>query len=220
MSVLNITSSDILKIQNAVKMHDTIEFTCNSLTNEQKEQFVTILKTFLDACEQSHLFNCLSYCLLELLDNANKANIKRLFFQEKNLNINNEKDYEKGMKLFKESISGDKQQYFDNLKNSYLKISLQLSLNDIIMLKVKNNTQITTSEYNRINDKINKSLNYESISDAINDIDQTEGSGLGIISIILMLKKLGLQGKNIQFSNDENCTIATIEIPVDSFEEI
>lgn len=220
MDSLNISSSDINKIQDAVKTHNTIEFTCYSLTNDQKERFTGILKTFLDACEQSHLYNCLSYCLLELLDNANKANIKRLFFQERKLDINNEKDYAEGMKLFKQTISEDKQAYFDNLKNSYLQIILQLSIDDIIRLKVKNNTQITPAEYKRINEKINKSINYQSISDAINDIDQTEGSGLGIISIILMLKKLGLQGKNIKFSNEENCTIVTIEIPIDSFEEI
>jgi hypothetical protein len=52
------------------------------------------------------------------------------------------------------------------------------------------------------------------------DIDQTEGSGLGIITVLVMLKKLGLNSDHLHFDTSETETVATIEIPKDSMEEI
>ncbi len=217
MGSLEVSSDEVTKIKNAVRSHDSIEFSCYSLTNDQKDRFIEILKIFLDSCEQSHLFNCLSYCLLELLDNANRANAKRVYFQENNLDINNQDDYQKGMKAFKEVLSDNTKHFMNSFANDYLKIDLQLSINNIITLKVTNNTKITEFEYQRINEKIAKTKNVDFIGDAYGDVDQTEGSGLGIISIIFMLKRLGLEPENLTFLKEEESTVAIIEIPIDSF---
>lgn len=53
----------------------------------------TILGAFLDAAGMRPLKNKLSYCIHELAGDAKKANTKRLFFREKNLEIGSEKDY-------------------------------------------------------------------------------------------------------------------------------
>ena len=82
---------------------------------------------------------------------------------------------------------------------------------------VTNNTKLTEFEQERINDKINKTRNSEFIGDAFTDVDQTEGSGLGIISIIFMLRRLGLETESLSFTTDASSTIAIIEIPADSF---
>ena len=94
-----------------------------------------------------------------------------------------------------------------------LQVHLQLTANDVITLSVSNNTKITEAEKKRIEDKISKTQNYENVADAFADIDQTEGSGLGIITIVIMLRKLGLDTTCLQFSTTEDETVATIEIP-------
>lgn len=222
MKVENITVSteDVQQIQEAVKNRNPVEFSCYTLTNEQKSRFLDLLKIFLDECDQAHLFNCLSYCLLELLDNASKANAKRIYFEEEHLDINNSEDYQNGMRNFKNEITENPKHYFEELETGFLKVDLLLSLDNTICLQVSNNTEITEVEYNRIQEKIEKTKHYTSLEDAFGDIDQTEGSGLGIISIILMLKKLGLNTDNLRFKMADKRTIATIEIPVDSFEEL
>lgn len=212
-----VSEQDIINIKEAVKNHKPIDFSCYTLTPEQKSRFLEILKLFLQECAQEHLFNCLSYCLLELLDNASKANAKRIYFQEKNLNINDDVDYQNGMKTFKSNISENSKHYIEELRSGFLEVHLLLSLDNVISLRVSNNTKITQAEYNRIQEKIAKTKKYTSLEDAFCDIDQTEGSGLGIISIVLMLKKLGLDTENLKFSVTDNETVATIEIPVDSF---
>ena len=153
---MQIGKEDISQIQNAVKTHKPVEFSCYTLTSAQKKRFTEILAVFLDACNQSHLYNCLSYCLLELLDNASKANAKRIYFQENKLDINNEADYKKGMEKFKTNLSDNSRHYIEELENGILKVDLQLSIDNVICLQVSNNTEITEIEYKRINEKIAK----------------------------------------------------------------
>jgi len=209
----NLSEEEILKIQEAVKKRLPVDFFCYTLTLEQKQRFQNILNVFLEACNEAYLFNCLSYCLFELLDNASKANAKRIFFQEQNLNINDAKDYRNGMREFRSNLSDNTEHYKNELATGKLQVHLQLSADDVISLSVTNNTKITNEEYKRIQDKIEKTKNYNDVSEAFTDIDQTEGSGLGLITIVIMLKKLGLDTNCLKFSTSEDETIASIIIP-------
>lgn len=217
---IDISQQEIENIKVAVQTRQPVDFFCYSLTPDQKIRFQKILSVFLEECNQSHLYNYLSYCLFELLDNASKANAKRIFFKEKNLNIENDSDYKEGMNGFKADLSEHAEHYLEELKLGQLKVHLLLSANDVITITVANNTKITDSEFLRIKEKIDKTKNYANLQDAVSDIDQTEGSGLGIITVIIMLKKLGLTPNNLTFNITENETVATIEIPKDAMEEV
>ena len=215
----NITQEEVLSIKEAVRNRQPIDFFCYTLTLEQKQRFQNILKLFLDECNEAFLFNCLSYCLFELLDNASKANAKRIFFQEQKLNINNETDYKSGMENFRKNLADNTEHYKEELSAGKLQVHLQLSADDVICVSVTNNTKITAAESKRIQDKIEKTKIYNEVSDAFADIDQTEGSGLGIITIVIMLKKLGLDTNCLKFSTSEDETIASIIIPKGSLIE-
>ncbi|MCR4901203.1 MAG: hypothetical protein K5907_10360 [Treponema sp.] len=209
----SLSKEEISKIRDAVKNRQPVDFYCYTLSLEQKQRFQEILNVFLDACNEADLFNCLSYCLFELLDNASKANAKRIFFQEQHLNINDSKDYSNGMKNFRDNLSDNTEHYKNELASGKLQVHLQLSADDVICVSVSNNTKITTEEYNRIQTKIQKTRAYKDVSDAFTDIDQTEGSGLGLITIVIMLKKLGLDTNCLNFSTSDDETIASIIIP-------
>ncbi len=215
-----ISEADIENIKLAVKSRQPVDFFCYTLTPEQKDRFLNILSIFLEECDQSYLFNYLSYCLFELLDNANKANAKRIFFKEHHLNINDEKDYKNGMKDFKETLNENTLHYQDEMEAGQLQVHLLLNADDVITITVSNNTKITDAEYLRIKEKIDKTKIYNTMADAIDDIDQTEGSGLGIITVLIMLKKLGLAADHLKFKTTDKETIATIEIPKDTLEEL
>ena len=215
-----LSENEISYIKKAVKDRQPIDFFCYTRTPDQKIRFQKILAIFLEECNQMYLYNYLTYCLFELLDNGSKANAKRIFFQEHHLDINNEDDYKNGMKTFKETLLENTLHYQEKLKAGELRVHLLLTANDVISVTVSNNTKITDSEYARIQDKINKTKVYNSIAEAVSDIDQTEGSGLGIITVLVMLKKLGLDANNLKFDTTENETVATIEIPKDTIEEI
>ena len=122
------------------------------------------------------------------------------------------------MKAFKEKLSDNN--YINTLETGILQVHLQLSANDVISLTVSNNTKITNSEYERIKEKLEKTKGYKDMADAFEDIDQTEGSGFGLISVVIMLKKLGLDTGNLKFQTTEEETVATIEVPKDSLVEL
>lgn len=61
----------------------------------------TILGAFLEAAAMRQLKSKLSYCIHELAGNAKKANTKRLYFKEKNLDIDDPADYTAGIGTFK-----------------------------------------------------------------------------------------------------------------------
>ena len=215
-----ISEADIQSIKVAVQSRKPVDFFCYTLTPDQKTRFHDILNIFLEECDQTYLFNYLSYCLFELLDNASKANAKRIYFKEHNLNIDDENDYKNGMKKFKETLDENTLHYENELEAGQLKVHLLLSADDVISITVTNNTKITDLELNRIKEKIEKTKVYNSMADALNDIDQTEGSGLGIITVLIMLKKLGLASDHLKFKTTDSETIATIEIPKDTLEEV
>ncbi len=210
---VELSLEEIQSIKDAVKERRPVNFYCYTLTLEQKQRFQSILNIFLEECNESYLFNCLSYCLFELLDNASKANAKRIYFKEQKLNINDAGDYANGMRNFKSNLSDNTQHYKDELEAGMLQVHLQLSANDVITLSVSNNTKITDAEKKRIEEKISKTQNYENVADAFADIDQTEGSGLGIITIVIMLRKLGLSMDCLKFRTTDEETIAEIVIP-------
>lgn len=215
-----ISEADIENIKTAVQSRQPVDFFCYTLTPEQKARFQDILSIFLEECDQQYLFNYLSYCLFELLDNASKANAKRVYFKEHHLDINNEHDYKDGMKKFKETLDENNLHYQEELKAGELRVHLLLSADDIISITVINNTKITDLEYHRIKEKIEKTKIYNTMAEALEDIDQTEGSGLGIITVLIMLKKLGLASDHLKFKTTDTETIATIEIPKDTLEEL
>ena len=217
---VDLSGEEIAYIKQCVRERKPIDFFCYTLTPDQKTRFQKILSIFLQECNQMHLYNYLSYCLFELLDNASKANAKRIFFKENNLDINDENDYKNGMKSFRETLIENTSHYEEKLEEGELRVHLLLTANDIISVTVTNNTKITDSEYARIQDKIERTKIYQTMADAMADIDQTEGSGLGIITVLVMLKKLGLDAQHLHFDTSDTETVATIEIPKDSMEEI
>jgi len=221
--VIEITDSgsiDIEQLKNAVANHEPVTFSSRTFSHITKDLFQRGLSVFLKESDQEYLYNCLSYCVLELLDNASKANAKRIYFQEKNLNINDAKDYAEGMQSFRNDITEESKYYLDKTETAEFHIDLRLNADGVLKISVSNNTGLTDFEYERIQKKVEQCKKYETMADALMDIDQTEGSGLGIISIILMLRKFGLTEEQLTFERKENETEVTITIPIDSLEEI
>ena len=77
------------------------------------------------------------------------------------------------MKSFRETLIENTHHYEEKLEEGELRVHLLLTANDIISVTVTNNTKITDSEYARIQDKIERTKIYQTMADAMADIDQT-----------------------------------------------
>ena len=209
-------SVDLDKIRMAIRSGIPLSITTYTLPHEMEIYMSDVLTAFLTELNQQQMIQYLNYCLNELITNAKKANTKRVYFKEKDLDITNEREYNIGMKTFKEDMLNNINYYMQLQKNAglYVKFMLQMR-NNKIKIEVRNNSALTVFEYKRIHDKLARAQQYTSIEEALTQIlDDTEGAGLGLVIMILMLEKIGLTEENFQTLCENGETITRIILPL------
>ena len=175
-----------------------------------------ILGVYLKELGQDKLKEPLAYCLRELAVNAKKANTKRIYFKEKNLNLLDDNDYKAGMAKFKAETLDNIDHWLKLQKEAglYIKVIFHTK-SQILNLYVCNNAEITKKEQIRVYDRIARSRAFSSLEEALSTVlDDSEGAGLGIVILVLMLKKLGLDEEAFDIDVENGETIARISIPM------
>jgi len=215
-SVANI-SIDKTKIERAVQMNIPLSINTYTLPKETEVYITEVTKVFLETVHQSEIEDYIIYCLNELTTNAKKANTKRVYFKEKGFDIFDQKSYDEGMRNFKQESLGNIDYYLQLQKKEglYIKVIMQAK-QDCITFEVRNNVQMVATEFKRIFDRMVVARDYENIDQAfMQAIDDTEGAGLGLIIMLLMLKKIGLKEDAFELITEKDITINRITIPKD-----
>jgi putative nucleotidyltransferase with HDIG domain len=208
---------DEAKIKKAVQSGIPLTITTFTLPHEIEAYIEQVISIFLKMVDREGLKDYIVYCVQELATNAKKANTKRVYFTERGLDLSNPKDYEEGMVNFKENTLNNIAHYLQIQKEKglFIKLILQIKKN-IILVEVRNNVGIAKTELIRIHDKLARSRQYGSLEDAFSQVlDDSEGAGLGLVILVLMLKKMGLDEDCFDVTGTEKETIARISIPLD-----
>ena len=208
---------DETKIKKAVQSGIPLTITTFTLPHEIELYIENVIAVFLKQVDQEKLKDYIVYCVQELAVNAKKANTKRVYFSEQGLNLANPNDYKTGMATFKESTLNNIGHYLQLQKEKglYIKLVLQIKRN-IIFIEVRNNVAVTRTELIRIHDKLARSRQYNNLEEALAQVlDDAEGAGLGIVILVLMLKKMGLDEDCFDILSSEKETVARILIPLD-----
>lgn len=189
----------------------------SSKVNEKVEKYILhILKLILTRYEKERLLDMVYTITKELAINGVKANQKRLFFDEHGLDINDDSDYQKGILAFKQAFSDEMNEIYgikSRQKGIYVKIFLTHS-DDGLCVEIENNTPIAPAEERRLREKMKKSMAYNDIAEFYMDnMDNTEGAGLGIALIMIMMKGEGLDAALFRIATLPERTIARVEIP-------
>jgi putative nucleotidyltransferase with HDIG domain len=192
-----------------------INLECFLLNFEEEHFILDTLKICLSKLEKDNLYEYLSYCFREILNNVKKANTKRVYFEELGLDINNNTHYKEGMKSFK-SVTFDQIDKYVKLqvdKGYYIRTSFRVE-NDNFIMEARGKIKICEEEMAIISNKKNRAKEFKSVDDALSVIlNNEEGAGLGIIISILMLKKIGLTSDNYRVVSAGNETISGIDVP-------
>jgi putative nucleotidyltransferase with HDIG domain len=208
---------DESKIKKAVQSGIPLTITTFTLPHEIEMYIEQVITVFLKLVDHDKLKDYLVYCVMELAVNAKKANTKRVYFMERGLDLANKEDYKQGMLTFKEDTLSNIAHflYLQKEKGLYIKLILQVKRN-IIFVEVRNNVAVTKTELIRIHDKLARSRQYDNLEDALSQVlDNSEGAGLGLVILVLMLKKMGLDEDCFDILRTEKETIARIIIPLD-----
>jgi putative nucleotidyltransferase with HDIG domain len=208
---------DEAKIKKAVQSGIPLTITTFTLPHEIEIYIEQVVEAFLKQVDQQKLKDYVVYCVQELAVNAKKANTKRVYFAERGLDLNNPDDYKEGMSAFKENTFNNIAHYLQLQKEKglYIKLVLQIK-NNIINIEIRNNVSVTKTELIRIHDKMARSRQYSNLEDALAQVlDDSEGAGLGLVILVLMLKKMGLDEDCFDIVATGTETIAKIIIPLD-----
>jgi len=152
----------------------------------------------------------------ELINNAIKANLKRLYFKHKDLNIDVTDDYRTGMETFKEeTYQSNMEEFLQMLEQSNLVVRVSFKISEEhIHINVINNIPILDAELSKINARIVKAYKYKDIAEAFEDVlDDSEGAGLGLIMAMMLFKNSGLSQDAFKVYRKGELTITTLSIP-------
>jgi hypothetical protein len=203
------------KVAKAIHIGAPLVMTTYTLPRKVEKYIEKVVSLFLEYIRQSSLADNIIYCVQELVVNAKKANTKRVYFLEKGLDLSSPRDYSAGMETFREETLNNIQHYLElqREKGLYIKLILQLKDN-IITIEVRNNSLITQEELERIRKRLTKASAYSDLEEAMGNIlDDSEGAGLGLVILVLMMKKIGLSEKSFTILRTDSETVARIIIP-------
>ncbi len=202
-------------IRAAIARSATLVLKTHAYRPRERAYLDEVLGLSLEAIGRGDLRTQLSYCLHELASNAKKANTKRAFFIEQGLDLNDPVDYARGMERFKDETVPNIEHYLIQQRQLglYIRFRFRRSASGLTV-SVINNTAPTVWEWQRIQEKFSVASGIDAIPDAVPRIqDETEGAGLGIVMMIMILRNLGLPANTLMVGVTKNHTVASLHIP-------
>ncbi|MFW5712952.1 MAG: hypothetical protein ACOC2R_01245 [Spirochaetota bacterium] len=208
---------DKSSIEYAIQRNKVLTVTSYSYLGEEREYIDSVLDRYLSEVGMNALMNNISYCIHEVAGNAHKANLKRLYFDLKNLDIDKPQDYKAGMQTFKKEALQHPEKYARQHKQNgyYIKFHFQIE-EPYFKVVIRNNVCLTEQEQERINKKIEIARNAQNLADvyAVSE-DYTEGAGLGIVMLHVILRNLGFDGTPFRIYTKGNETIAFLSLKIE-----
>lgn len=159
----------------------------------------------------------LTTACLELVENAVKANLKRAFFLKQGYSFDSVESYKKGIAEFVKSYPDFRQgQYDAALKELDLVVSVQVDHDaDRLLVLVENNSVLLSQEEIRVRKQLAAAMLSDKLSEFYTHYgDETEGSGLGLAMIVVLIRNLGFNAENFRVFRQDNRTIARMEFPL------
>lgn len=209
-----LSSADLKKIDDIIKLGVPLTITTYSYSHDVQAKMDEFVTYFLQQIHQPHLKEYAVYCLNELAVNAKKANTKRVYFNELGLDIFNSAQYKIGIEKFKTETLENIDYYIDLQKKAGLYIKIGIKVNEQnFEIEVRNNSVMTWEEQSRANEKIAMAAKIDNIAEAMEFMDETEGAGLGLVIMMIMLKQIGATTKAYSISVIKDETVAKIRLP-------
>ncbi|TGK55463.1 hypothetical protein EHQ16_08880 [Leptospira kanakyensis] len=205
------------QIKNLVETGAPIEWNAYGASKVLDENLVKVLDSLTEKYGIPDLSAILFTIVKDLILNGFKANFKRLFFQENQLDIHSPADYELGVRMYKSLILSGRGNTFEPLaRERNLYVHLKIEHNDHqIKFDVRNNNTLVRGEMQKIRNSLLHAQNYNDIMEYyIERGDNSEGEGIGIALCVILLKGEGLPTDQFRIYHEDGETIAQLNIPL------
>lgn len=199
-----------------IKSSDRLTIRSSRMSSQFETFVLKMITQLLNHLNHPQFIEMLYTITKELAINGVKANQKRVFFEDEGLNILNPEHYGTGMENYKKKFS---EKMADEYGKRCLARGVFVSITfyycpDGLTVEVKNNTPVIKDEESRMREKMKKAMGYNDIAEFYMDnMDNTEGAGLGIALIMILMKNEGIDPNLFRIITNKTNTIARVEIP-------
>ena len=184
--------------------------------NKEKLRFLDALLLKLLANHNLLFFiDSLGAIIHELITNAYKANLKRLYFDTTQLKMTNSGEYEEGIRKFRKEVFRNIDSFNDRLKdkNLYVRLNIQ-KIDGSIQFEIVNNLSLSQPEQERIAARMEHAERCHGFIESYNDFyDETEGAGLGIHMVYFLLRNSGIDPSVFRIFSENGSTKAIFSVP-------
>jgi putative nucleotidyltransferase with HDIG domain len=170
----------------------------------------------LNRMDRIFLLETLVSIVRELVLNASKANYKRIFYKRRGLDVNQPDDYRRGMELFRNIIRNPQIIKKETRESDYrIDIGVRKTATSLI-ISIQNNCAPSEEEMQRILTRVEKAKSINDFTAAYDTVfDTSEGAGLGIVLIYLLLKNAGIDHSMLSMKPGKDFLEFTITVPDD-----
>lgn len=184
------------------------------ITSDIENGINALLGKILSRIDMAYLYDTMESILRELVQNAVKANMKRICFEDLHLDICDEDDYLKGMRKFKDVVYHPEMLREKMLASTYrITVKFRKTV-DGIEIDIVNNARIVPIELERLRDRAHKAAECSNFAEAYENMyDATEGAGLGIVLSVMLLKNAGISPEHFKIVAGVDTLRITIVIP-------
>ena len=205
----------------AIASGKKISFVTHVLGDSGEAKLKYLISSLLKKYDHVDHFELLYTASRELIVNSTKAAIKRMIFQESNLNIYDSAQYNEGMLRFKGLLNELKFPHYKKMmREKGFSVKVSFVHNDrFIRMSVINNFPLLKIEADRIREKLQHAKKFDNLFEFfLEHGDNTEGAGMGITMVEILLMQSGFPRNTFTITSDEKEkeTRATVFLP---FEE-
>lgn len=213
-----------LDLENAASAGKTLEIRGYNLTPKLQSNLERVLRSVLDFYEQGPLLPVVYAVVQELALWASLANMRQIFFAEKNRNLENENDLRELEEAFQASLTPESSyEYRRKIRAAGLELVIRIIHDPSgIRFEIVNNAIHSPPLEERLRDNLRRSMQYTTIMDYFGDHpDDQDGRNIGLAFSILMLKEQGLRPELMRLGKQGGGQVSRLEIPFDkSFQSI
>ncbi|MCE9597741.1 MAG: HDOD domain-containing protein [Spirochaetia bacterium] len=168
-------------------------------------------------CEVDLSFRCelVLTILKEIVTNCSKAHAKRIYFKEKGLSVGNPDDYKRGILDFHQDVLANWDSFTTRHDNNEYYIQMIFELDgDALIIHVENNAEILATEWERIKARRARASSFRDMLEAFSAFqDDSEGAGLGLVFICLLLRSAGIADDTFTIQSENGITRHSLRIP-------
>jgi len=212
----------VTSVEVALERRKVLTVTSYGYLAEERAYIDKVLNRYLGEMGMHRLMGNLGYCIHELAGNAHKANLKRIYFQEKGLDITDASDYRFGMQWFKGEVL-DRPEHFSSRQRErglYVKFHFHVQ-GEVLKIVIRNNVKLVPEEKRRIRAKFKLAKSAYNLADAYGAAeDYSEGSGLGIVMLNIMLRNMGFRDRSFRIYGKNGETISFLSLDVGDLKAI